>query len=94
MERLVQPELMAGLFARSVDTEILAVFAILSHVSPACTTRVVLQVVGGGGGGGCTRKYKCAGERSTRKSSKSVGRKEKARESNRTGVVWLEMHKT
>jgi hypothetical protein len=94
MERLVQPELMAGLFARSVDTEILAAFAIVSHVSPACTTRVMLQVVGGGGGGGCTRKHKRAGERSTRKSSKSLGQKGKAYESNRTGVVCLEMHKT
>jgi hypothetical protein len=50
----VQPELMAGLFARSVDTGIPAAFAIASHVSPACTTRVVLQVVGGGGG--CTNR--------------------------------------
>jgi hypothetical protein len=51
MERLVQPELTAGLFARSVDTAILAAFAIASHVSPDCTTRVVLhwQV------GGCTQ---------------------------------------
>jgi hypothetical protein len=78
MKRLVQPELMAGLFARSVDTEIPAAFAIASHVSPGCTTRVVLQVGGvgvGGGGGGCTRKDKRAGERSTRKSSKSLGQK-------------------
>jgi hypothetical protein len=73
MKRLVQPELMAGLFARSVDTGIPAAFAMASHVSPACTTRVVLQLVGGGGGGGCTRKYKREGERSTRKSNKSLG---------------------
>jgi hypothetical protein len=85
MKRLVQPELMAGLFARSVETEIPAAFAIASHVSPGCTTRVVLQVGGVGVGvsvwvgvcvgGGCTRKNKCAGERSTRKSHKSPGQK-------------------
>jgi hypothetical protein len=57
MKRLVQPELMAGLFARSVDTGIPAAFAIASHVSPDCTTRVVLQV------GGCTRKHMRAGEK-------------------------------
>jgi hypothetical protein len=69
MKRLVQPELMAGLFARSVDTGIPTAFAIAEHVSPDCTTRVVLQV------GGCTRKHKRAGERRTRKSSKSLEQK-------------------
>ena len=77
MKRLVQPELMAGLFAKSVDTGIPAAFAMASHVSPGCTTRVVLQVGGVGVdvGGGCTRKHKRAGGRSTRKSSKSLGQK-------------------
>jgi hypothetical protein len=77
MKRLVQPELMAGLIAKSVDTGIPAAFAIASHVSPGCTTRVVLQVggacVGVDVGGGCTRKNKREGERSTRQSSKSLG---------------------
>jgi hypothetical protein len=82
MKRLVQPELMAGLFARSVDTAMLAAFAIASHVSPAWTTRVVLQVAGGGGG--CTRKYKRAGERSMRKSSKLLAQNGKGYESKRT----------
>jgi hypothetical protein len=68
MKRLLQPELMAGLFARSVDTEIPAALAIASHVSPDCTTRVVLQA-------GCTRKHTRAGERRTRKSSKSLEQK-------------------
>jgi hypothetical protein len=61
-----------GLFAISVDLAILAAFAIVSHVSPDCTTWLELHwhLVGG-----CTRKHKCAGERSMRKSSKSLGRK-------------------
>jgi hypothetical protein len=44
MKRLVQPELTAGLFARSVGRGIPTKFAIALHVSPGCTTLVVLQV--------------------------------------------------
>jgi hypothetical protein len=53
MERLVQPELTAGLFARSVDTGIPTAFAIAEHVSPDCTVRTVLQAWPEQG---CTRK--------------------------------------
>jgi hypothetical protein len=61
MKRLVQPELMAGLLASSVETEILTAFAIASHVSPDCTTRVVLQVPVESRGV-CTRKSSKYGE--------------------------------
>jgi hypothetical protein len=64
----VQPELIAGLFARSVDRGIPTKPAIALHVSPEITTRVELHWH-------YTHKHKCAGERSTRKSCKSLGQK-------------------
>jgi hypothetical protein len=70
MKRLVQAELMAGLFAMSVATGIPTALAMALHVSPDFTTTVgPVQV------GGCTRKHKRAGERSAGKSSKSLRQK-------------------